>query len=106
MGNDANETRRCLRHFTGFQTIGIVGQDTQKSLADCIFNYLAVTAKSGLRYSAGDQDHHLRVNVDASFAPPHEGFKSVHGVFICRGSHPLHWCSAKAALHHDEHSRK
>ena len=66
-----------------------------KELADCIFNYLAVTAKSGLRYSAGDQDHHLRVNVDASFAPPHEGFKSVHGVFICRGSHPLHWCSAK-----------
>lgn len=51
--------------------------------------------KSGLRYSREDHDRHLRVNVDASFAPPHEGFKSVHGVLICRGSHPLHWTSAK-----------
>ena len=66
-----------------------------KELADCVFSYLAGTVKSGLRYNREDCDRHLRVNVDASFAPPHEGFKSVHGVLVCRGSHPLHWTSAK-----------
>ena len=65
-----------------------------KEMAECIFGYLAGAVKNGLRYSQRDQDRHLRVNVDASFAPPHEGFKSVHGVLICRGSRPLHWTSA------------
>ena len=33
--------------------------------------------------------------MDASFAPPHEGYKSVQGIVICRGSHVLHWASGK-----------
>ena len=44
-----------------------------KEMADCIFGYLAGTVRSG--------PSSIRVNVDASFAPPHA--KSIHGVLIC-----------------------
>ena len=67
-------------------------------LCQHLLRYVASTASLGLHYDGGSANGTLRVLVDTSLGPPHEGYRSVHGVAILMGHHLLQWASSRQSF--------
>ena len=52
----------------------------------------------GLNYTRIDDPTVLNVLVDASYAPPHEGYRSVQGAIYMHGSNVLMWSSSRQSF--------
>ena len=55
--------------------------------------YLCGSASKKLQYKGGGPIDVLEVMVDASFGPPHEGYRSVQGIMMTHGGNPIMWAS-------------
>lgn len=62
--------------------------------------YLFQSEDQQLHFTACPEDKMeiLQVFVDASFGPPHEGFRSVQGMLLQHGDNPLMWASTRQAF--------
>ena len=69
------------------------------SLANYMFRYINKTQNLVMEFRAGDgqQGKKLEMHafVDASFAPPHEGYRSVQGVVLAHGPNVVMWHSMR-----------
>lgn len=67
------------------------------SLANHMFRYLQRTKDLMLQFLPGDGKSEMEMHayVDASFAPPHEGYKSVQGVLLAHGPNVVMWHSMR-----------
>ena len=57
--------------------------------------YLCGSASKKLQYKGGGPIDVLEVMVDASFGPPHEGYRSVQGIMMTHGGNPIMWASTR-----------
>ena len=69
---------------------GYVVEDGQQCL-----KYLCGSASKKLHYKGGGPIDVLEVMVDASFGPPHEGYRSVQGIMMTHGGNPIMWASTR-----------
>ena len=60
-----------------------------------VLKYLHGSKGWGLNYTRIDDPTVLNVLVDASYAPPHEGYRSVQGAIYMHGSNVLMWSSSR-----------
>ena len=60
-----------------------------------VLKYLHGSMGWGLNYTRIDDPTVLNVLVDASYAPPHEGYRSVQGAIYMHGSNVLMWSSSR-----------
>ena len=60
-----------------------------------VLKYLHGSMGWGLNYTQIDDPTVLNVLVDASYAPPHEGYRSVQGAIYMHGSNVLMWSSSR-----------
>ena len=60
-----------------------------------VLKYLHGSKGWGLNYTRIDDPKVLNVLVDASYAPPHEGYRSVQGAIYMHGSNVLMWSSSR-----------
>ena len=60
-----------------------------------VLKYLHGSKSWGLNYTRIDDPTVLNVLVDASYAPPHEGYRSVQGAIYMHGSNVLMWSSSR-----------
>ena len=60
-----------------------------------VLKYLHGSMGWGLNYTRIDDPTVLNVLVDASYAPPHEGYRSVQGAIYMQGSNVLMWSSSR-----------
>ena len=72
------------------------------SAGKCTLRYLNKTKNAGLHYEAmdwscGDRQE-LRIYADTSFAPPHEKYRSVHGILVEHGRNVIAWESGRQAF--------
>ena len=63
-----------------------------------VLKYLHGSKGWGLNYTRIDDPTVLSVLVDASYAPPHEGYRSVQGAIYMHGSNVLMWSSSRQGL--------
>ena len=57
--------------------------------------YLCGSASKKLQYKGGGPIDVLEVMVDASFGPPHEGYRSVQSTMMTHGGNPIMWASTR-----------
>ena len=60
-----------------------------------VLKYLYGSASWGLNYTKIEEPEVLNVLVDASYAPPHEGYRSVQGAIYMHGNNILMWSSSR-----------
>ena len=60
-----------------------------------VLKYLYGSASWGLNYTKIEEPEVLNVLVDASYAPPHEGYRSVQGAIYTHGNNILMWSSSR-----------
>ena len=60
--------------------------------------YLYGTCHWGLRYSRVEEPEVLQILCDASYAPPHEGYRSVQGTIYMHGSNVIMWSSSRQSF--------
>ena len=65
------------------------------SLGFHILRYLNGSVDQGLRYQSGGDLKQMTILVDASFAPPHEQYRSVQGLMVLHGLNLLMWQSTR-----------
>ena len=68
---------------------------TVKETGMQVLKYLHGSKAWGLNYTRLDDPTVLNVLVDASYAPPHEGYRSVQGAIYTHGSNVLMWSSSR-----------
>ena len=67
-------------------------------LGEQVMKYLHRTCESRLEYRPQpekDNCRGLEIYADSSFAPPHEGYRSVQGIMITSHGNPIHWESTR-----------
>ena len=63
-----------------------------------VMRYLHGTTSWGLDYTKIEDPDVLNILVDASYAPPHEGFRSVQGAIYMHGNNTLMWSSSRQSF--------
>ena len=63
-----------------------------------VMRYLYGTTSWGLNYTKIEEPEVLNVLVDASYAPPHEGYRSVQGAIYMHGNNILMWSSSRQSF--------
>ena len=63
-----------------------------------VLKYLHGSKSWGLNYTRIDDPTVLNVLVDASYAPPHEGYRSVQGAIYMHGTNVLMWSSSRQSF--------
>ena len=63
-----------------------------------VMRYLHGTTSWGLNYTKIEDPDVLNILVDASYAPPHEGFRSVQGATYMHGNNTLMWSSSRQSF--------
>ena len=63
-----------------------------------VMRYLYGTTSWGLNYTKIEEPEVLNILVDASYAPPHEGYRSVQGAIYMHGNNILMWSSSRQSF--------
>ena len=63
-----------------------------------VMRYLFGTTSWGLNYTKIEEPEVLNILVDASYAPPHEGYRSVQGAIYMHGNNILMWSSSRQSF--------
>ena len=82
-------------------TVGVVSRLLHKrpgyvvEVGQQCLKYLCGSASKKLQYKGGGPIDVLEVMVDASFGPPHEGYRSVQGIMMTHGGNLIMWASTR-----------